>query len=247
MKKIDRVLEGENNVKNQWLILAIIIVALIPVTIDATILHVAIPTLTLSLGASGNDVLWIIDIYPLIMAGLLLPMGILGDKIGHKKVLLFGLTIFGIASFFAGFSTAPIYLILSRALLALGGSMIMPVTLALISQTFTNEAKRGTALGIWAAVGTAGAAVGPVIGGIIVEHYWWGAVFLINLPLILIVIPFIWIGVPKGISNPEKPWVLKDAAFVLVGVILLVYGIKTVFKEDHPFKGRCLYVGSTCL
>ncbi|MCC9070880.1 MFS transporter [Flavobacterium sp. F-65] len=235
MKKIDRVLEGENNVKNQWLILAIIIVALIPVTIDATILHVAIPTLTLSLGASGNDVLWIIDIYPLIMAGLLLPMGILGDKIGHKKVLLFGLTIFGIASFFAGFSTAPIYLILSRALLALGGSMIMPVTLALISQTFTNEAKRGTALGIWAAVGTAGAAVGPVIGGIIVEHYWWGAVFLINLPLILIVIPFIWIGVPKGISNPEKPWVLKDAAFVLVGVILLVYGIKTVFKEDHPF------------
>ncbi|MCD0474567.1 MFS transporter [Flavobacterium sp. EDS] len=234
MKELNNMSEGGINVKNQWLVLAIIIASLIPVTIDATILHVAIPTLTLSLGASGNEVLWIIDIYPLIMAGLLLPMGILGDKIGHKKVLLFGLTIFGIASFLAGFSSAPIYLILSRALLALGGSMIMPVTLAIISQTFTNEAQRGTALGIWAAIGTAGAAVGPVIGGVIVEHYWWGAVFLINLPLILIVIPLIWIGVPKGISSPEKPWVLKDAALVLVGVILFIYGIKTIFKEDHP-------------
>jgi DHA2 family multidrug resistance protein-like MFS transporter len=221
--------------RNQWLILAIIITALIPVTIDATILHVAIPTLTLSLGASGNEVLWIIDVYPLIMAGLLLPMGILGDKIGHKKVLLFGLTIFGIASFLAGFSSEPIYLILSRGLLALGGSMIMPVTLAIISQTFTDEGKRGTALGIWAAVGTAGAAVGPVIGGIIVEHYWWGAVFLINLPLILIVIPLIWIGIPKGISNPDKPWIIQDAALVLLGVILFVYSIKTLFKEGHPF------------
>lgn len=165
MKNIENVSEGNINVKNQWLVLAIIIASLIPVTIDATILHVAIPTLTLSLGASGNEVLWIIDIYPLIMAGLLFPMGILGDKIEHKKVLLFGLTIFGIASFMAGFSSAPIYLILSRALLAVGGSMIMPVTLAIISQTFTNEAQRGTALGIWAAVGTVGAAVGPVIGG----------------------------------------------------------------------------------
>lgn len=234
MKKLEKAAVGDVNEKNQWLILAIIIASLIPVTIDATILHVAIPTLTLSLGASGNEVLWIIDIYPLIMAGLLLPMGILGDKIGHKKVLLFGLTIFGIASFLAGFSSEPIYLILSRALLAIGGSMIMPVTLAIISQTFTNEAKRGTALGIWAAVGTAGAAVGPVIGGFIVEHYWWGAVFLINLPLILIVIPLIWIGIPKGISNPQKPWVLKDAGLVLVGVILFVYGIKTLFKEDYP-------------
>lgn len=234
MKKIENVSEGEVIVKNQWLILAIIIASLIPVTIDSTILHVAIPTLTLSLGASGSEVLWIIDIYPLIMAGLLLPMGVLGDKIGHKKLLLFGLSIFGIASFMAGFSSAPIYLILSRALLAVGGSMIMPVTLAIISQTFTNEAQRGTALGIWAAVGTAGAAVGPVIGGVIVEHYWWGAVFLINLPLILIVIPSIWVGIPKGISNPQKPWALKEASLVLVGVILFVYGLKTIFKEDHP-------------
>jgi DHA2 family multidrug resistance protein-like MFS transporter len=163
MKKKEDVLQAPH--RKQWLILAIIITALIPVTIDATILHVAIPTLTLSLGASGNEVLWIIDIYPLMMAGLLLPMGILGDKIGHRKVLLCGLALFGIASFLAGFSSTAFYLILSRGLLALGGSMIMPVTLAIISQTFTDEVKRGTALGIWAAVGTAGAAVGPVIGG----------------------------------------------------------------------------------
>jgi DHA2 family multidrug resistance protein-like MFS transporter len=222
------------NRSNSWAVLAIIITALIPVTIDATILHVAIPTLTLSLGASGNEVLWIIDIYPLIMAGLLLPMGILGDKIGHKKLLLYGLMLFAVASFLAGISSTPLYLILSRGILALGGSMIMPVTLAIIRQAFTDEAKCGTALGIWAAVGTAGAAIGPVIGGIIVEYYWWGAVFLVNIPLLLLVIPLVWFGVPKGISNPDKPWVLKEASLVLVGVILFVYSIKSLFKAEHP-------------
>lgn len=232
MKKKEDVLQGPG--RKQWLVLAIIITALIPVAIDATILHVAIPTLTLSLGASGNEVLWIIDIYPLMMAGLLLPMGILGDKIGHRKLLLCGLALFGIASFLAGFSSTAFYLILSRGLLALGGSMIMPVTLAIISQTFIDEAQRATALGIWAAIGTAGAAVGPVIGGIIIEHYWWGAVFLVNIPLIVLMLALIWLGVPKGVSNPDKVWVLKDAVLVLVGVILFVYSLKTLFKEDYP-------------
>ncbi len=233
MEKLVKTAKNANR-SNPWAVLAIIITALIPVTIDATILHVAIPTLTLSLGASGNEVLWIIDIYPLMMAGLLLPMGILGDKIGHKKLLLYGLALFAIASFLAGISSTPLFLILSRGILALGGSMIMPVTLAIIRQTFTDEAKCGTALGIWAAVGTAGAAIGPVVGGIIVEYYWWGAVFLVNIPLLLCVIPLVWFGIPKGISNPDKPWVLKEAALVLVGVILFVYSLKTLFKIGHP-------------
>lgn len=218
---------------NEWLILAIIIATLIPVTIDATILHVAIPTLTLSIGATGNEVLWIIDTYPLIMAGLLLPMGVLGDKIGHKKILIFGVSVFALASLFAGLSTAPIYLILSRALLALGGSMIMPVTLAIIRQTFTDEDKCGRALGIWAAVGTMGAAIGPLLGGILVEHYSWEAVFLVNIPLLLIVIPLIWFGLPKGVSDPKKSWVFKDALLLLIGVITFVYALKSVFKENE--------------
>lgn len=219
--------------KNEWLILAIIIVALIPVTIDATILHVAIPTLTLSIGATGNEVLWIIDTYPLIMAGLLLPMGVLGDKIGHKKILLFGVSIFALASLCAGLSTLPIYLILSRALLALGGSMIMPVTLAIIRQTFTEEKKCGQALGIWAAVGTMGAALGPLIGGILVEHYSWEAVFLVNIPLLLIMIPAIWFGIPIGVSDPKKSWNFKDAVLLLIGVITFVYALKSVFKQHQ--------------
>lgn len=218
---------------NEWLILAIIITALIPVTIDATILHVAIPTLTLSIGATGNEVLWIIDTYPLIMAGLLLPMGVLGDKIGHKKILIFGVGIFALASLFAGLSTMPIYLILSRALLALGGSMIMPVTLAIIRQTFTDEAQIGRALGIWAAVGTMGAAIGPLLGGILVEHYSWEAVFLVNIPLLLLVIPLIWFLVPKGVSDPKKSWVFKDAVLLLIGVITFVYALKSIFKTDQ--------------
>ncbi|WP_316752674.1 MFS transporter [Pedobacter gandavensis] len=228
-------MSGKGKTKiNDWLILAIIITALTPVTIDATILHVAIPTLTLSIGASGNEVLWIIDTYPLIMAGLLLPMGVLGDKVGHKKILIFGVAIFALASLFAGLSTAPIYLILSRALLALGGSMIMPVTLAIIRQTFTDEEKCGRALGVWAAVGTMGAAIGPLIGGILVEHYSWEAVFLVNIPLLLIVIPLIYFGIPKGISDPKKAWILKDAVLLLIGVITFVYALKSVFKEGQP-------------
>ncbi|MDA6071041.1 MFS transporter [Flavobacterium sp. AC] len=218
---------------NEWLILAIIILALIPVTIDATILHIAIPSLTLSLGATGNEVIWIIDTYPLIMAGLLLPMGVLGDKIGHKKILIFGVSIFALASLFAGLSTQPLYLILSRALLALGGSMIMPVTLAIIRQTFPDQEKCGRALGIWAAVGTMGAAIGPLIGGILVEYYSWEAVFLINIPLLLIVIPLIWFGVPNGISDPKKPWIFKDACLLLIGVIVFVYALKSIFKENQ--------------
>lgn len=216
----------------EWLVLVLIILALLPVTIDATILHVAIPTLTLSLGASGTEVLWIIDIYPLVMAGLLLPMGVLGDKVGHKKIISYGLALFAIGSLLAGFSATPLYLIFSRGLLAFGGSMIMPGTLAIIRQTFTDEGRRGTALGIWAAAGTAGAAVGPVIGGIIVEHFWWGAVFLVNIPLLLLVIPLIGIGVPKSISDPTKPWILKEAVVVLAGVILFIYSIKSFFKAN---------------
>lgn len=225
---------GNPKKRNEWMILAIIITSLIPVTIDGTILHVAIPTLTLSIGATGNEVLWIIDTYPLIMAGLLLPMGVLGDKIGHRKILVIGVAIFALASLCAGLSTVPIYLILSRALLALGGSMIMPATLAIIRQTFTEEAKCAKALGIWAAVSTLGAAVGPLIGGILVEHYSWEAVFLVNIPLLLILIPLIWFGVPDGISDPKKSWIFKDSLLLLIGVISFVYALKTILKENHP-------------
>lgn len=142
----------------QWLTLMAILLVYIPVAIDATVLHVAAPTLSVALGTSGNELLWIIDIYSLVMAGMVLPMGALGDKIGFKRLLLLGSGIFGTASLAAAFSPTAETLIASRALLAVGAAMIVPATLAGIRSTFSQAHQRNMALGLWAAVGSGGAA-----------------------------------------------------------------------------------------
>ena len=147
----------------------------------------AAPTLSVALGSSGNELLWIIDIYSLVMAGMVLPMGALGDKIGFKRLLLLGSAI-GIASPVAALSPTAMTLIASRALLAVGAAMIVPATLAGIRSTFAEASQRNMALGLWAAVGSAARAFGPLVGGILLEHFYWGSVFLINVPIVLVVI-----------------------------------------------------------
>lgn len=181
----------------QWYTLAILVLIYIPVAIDATVLHVAVPSLTMALEASGNELLWIIDIYSLVMAGMVLPMGALGDRIGYKRLTLIGSTLFGIASLAAAFSSDASQLIAARALLAVGAAMIVPATLAGIRSTFNNERERGIALGIWVAVGAGGAAFGPLVGGILLEHYYWGSVFLINVPIIALVLLFTAVFIPR--------------------------------------------------
>lgn len=217
--------------KNPWVILGILITCFVPVVIDATVLHMAIPSLTLDLKATGNQVLWMLDIYSLFMAGLLIPMGVLGDKIGHQKLLLGGVIIFIIASLTAGFSQAPIHLIFSRILLAVGGSMIMPTTLAIIRQTFQSEKQRGIALGIWVVFANGGAAIGPLLGGLLIDYFSWRAIFLINIPVLVLVIPFV-LSLPKSITDPTKKWVLKYAMLLIASIILVVYSIKTIPKLD---------------
>lgn len=133
----------------QWLTLVIIVLVYIPVAIDATVLHVAAPTLSMTLGASGNELLWIIDIYSLVMAGMVLPMGALGDRIGFKRLLMLGGTLFGLASLAAAFSHTASWLIATRVLLAIGAAMIVPATLAGIRATFCEEKHRNMALGVW--------------------------------------------------------------------------------------------------
>lgn len=143
--------------RNRWFVLLSVLLAFLPIIIDMTILHIAVPSVTLALGANGNEVLWIIDIYPLIMAGLLVPMGTLSDRVGHRRMLLAGLFIFMLASLAAAFSTTAGSLIAARVLLAVGGSMVMPNVLALIRHTFDDPKERGIALGLWGTVGSAGA------------------------------------------------------------------------------------------
>ncbi|MBU0643868.1 MAG: MFS transporter, partial [Alphaproteobacteria bacterium] len=166
----------------RWLVLLAVMLAFLPVVLDMTILHVAVPSLTQALNASGTEVLWIIDIYPLLMAGLLVPMGTLSDRVGNRRILLTGLTLFAAASTWAAFAQSATALIAARVCLALGGSMIMPCVLGLIRKTFEEEGERAMALGLWGTVGAAGAAVGPLIGGALLEQFWWGSVFLINVP-----------------------------------------------------------------
>lgn len=226
--------------RNEWFVLAILIVCFIPVIIDSTILHMAIPTLTFELKATGNQVLWMIDIYSLIMAGLLLPMGVLGDKIGHKRVLFAGVIIFLLASITAGYSQMPWQLIASRVFLAVGGSMIMPTTLAIIRQNFPDDQKRAIALGIWVVFANVGAAVGPIIGGLLIDTISWRAIFFINIPLLVIVAPFVVKGLPQSITNPNRKWAVKDALVLLFAIIILVYFIKNIFNGGENIVLTCM-------
>lgn len=210
----------------RWWVLIAVMLAFLPVVIDMTVLHVAVPTLTQSLAASSTEVLWIIDIYPLIMAGLLVPMGTLADQIGHRKVLLTGLVLFGLASICAAFSQSPAMLIGSRALLALGGSMIMPCVLGIIRRTFEDDQERAIALGLWGTVGSAGAAIGPLIGGGLLEHFWWGSVFLINVPIMFIVAPACYVLLSRKEQITKGEWAFGQALMLISGMIALVYALK---------------------
>ncbi|MBN9061770.1 MAG: MFS transporter [Rhizobiales bacterium 65-9] len=219
---------------NRWFVLVAVMLAFLPVVLDMTILHVAVPTLTQSLHASGTEVLWIIDIYPLLMAGLLVPMGTLADRVGNRKILLIGLTIFGMASAWAAFAQSPAMLIAARVLLALGGSMIMPCVLGLIRKTFEDEGERAMALGLWGLVGAAGAAVGPLVGGALLNHFWWGSVFLINVPVMLVVAPACHVLLPRVEQTTPGKWAIGQALLLIFGMISLVYGIKAGFAGKQP-------------
>lgn len=208
----------------------IIVLVYIPVAIDATVLHVAAPTLSMTLGASGNELLWIIDIYSLVMAGMVLPMGALGDRIGFKKLLMLGSVLFGLSSLAAAFAPSAAWLIAARATLAIGAAMIIPATLAGIRTLFVEARHRNIALGVWAAVGSGGAAFGPLVGGLLLEHFYWGSVFLINVPIVIVVVALAAHFVPKQQGRPEQTLNISHALMLIVAILLLVYSAKTALK-----------------
>lgn len=217
----------------RWWALVAIVLAFLPVVIDMTILHVAVPTITQSLAASNNQMLWIIDIYPLLMAGLLVPMGTLADRIGKRRMILTGLSVFGIASLFAAYAPSPEMLIAARVLLAVGGAMIVPCVLGLIRSTFEDEGERAMALGVWGMVGSAGAAVGPLVGGALLAYFWWGSVFLMNLPVIALVIPACYFLLPDDSSEGQGKWPIGQALLLIAGMLSAVYAMKAGFGGKH--------------
>src|SRR5947209_52961 len=160
----------------RWWALAVLTLALLLVAVDATVLGLAMPFLAQDLRPSSTQLLWIGDIYSFVIAGLLVSMGGLGDRIGRKKLLLTGAAAFGVLSVVAAYAVTPAMLIAARALMGVAGATLMPSTLALIRNLFSDARERSLAIGVWGSASMAGAAVGPVVGGFLLEHFWWGSV-----------------------------------------------------------------------
>ncbi|MDQ2700055.1 MAG: MFS transporter [Actinomycetota bacterium] len=234
---------------NRWAILTVLCLSLLVVVIDVTVLHVAAPAISADLDPTALQLLWIIDVYPLVAAPLLLASGVAGDRLGRKSVLLAGYVVFGVASLAAAFAPTAELLIAARALLGVGGAMIMPATMSIIRDAFRDRGERIRAVGIWSATSAGGAAVGPLVGGFLVEHWWWGSVFLINIPILLLVAPFAIRLIPTSRAESPPPW--DTVAVVLAGVGIL--GIAFGFKEgarygfDNPKALVSVFAGSLAL
>ena len=225
---------------NKWFILLLVILMYLPVSIDATILHIAIPTLSFVFSANANQILWVMDIYPLVIAGLLLPMGALGDRIGYRKLAITGLLAFAAASLLAGLSISIYMLIIGRALLGIGAAMILPATLAGIRHLFSDAKERSTAIALWSAVGIGGAAAGPLLGGYLLEHYYWGSVFLINLPMALCIAILLFYFAPEQSSKTTQKLEIKKSLLFVVLLILLVYSAKALLRAKQLDVGSLL-------
>lgn len=210
----------------RWLALAVLVLAVLLVAVDATVLGLATPYISEDLKPTGNQLLWIGDVYSFVIAGLLVSMGSLGDRIGRKRILLIGATAFGAISVLNAYATTPELMIAARALLGVAGATLMPATLALIRNLFHDPRERSLAVGIWGATASAGTAIGPIVGGFLLEHFWWGSVFLINLPVMAVLV-LVGIKMLPESRNPNPgPWDLLSVVLSLVGMVALVYAVK---------------------
>lgn len=210
----------------RWLALSVLVLAVLLVAVDATVLGLATPYISEDLKPSGTQLLWIGDVYSFVIAGLLVSMGSLGDRIGRKRILLGGATAFGAISILNAYATTPELMILARALLGVAGATLMPATLALIRNLFHDPRERSLAVGIWGATASAGTAIGPIAGGFLLEHFWWGSVFLINLPVMAVLVLVGIRTLPESRNPNPGPWDLISVVLSLVGVIGVVYAVK---------------------
>ncbi|WP_431045150.1 MFS transporter [Streptomyces sp. P1-3] len=218
---------------NRWVVLVVLCVSLLLVAVDGTALHVAVPAVSEDLRPGAIELLWIIDAYPLVCASLLILFGTLGDRVGRRRILLLGYALFGAASALAAFADTPQILILARALLGVGGAMIMPATLSILRQVFPDRRERALAIGVWSAVAGIGAAVGPLLGGFLLEHFWWGSVFLINIPLMVVALPVGRWLLPESAGDRDGPWDVVGALVAAFGLAGVVLGVKRMGSGEE--------------
>ena len=218
--------------RREWTALAVLMLPLLLVSMDVSVLYFAVPFIARDLEPTATQQLWMFDIYGFVLAGLLLTMGVVGDRIGRRRLLLIGAVAFGAASVLAAYSTSAEMLIAARAVMGVGGATLMPSTLALLRNLFLDDKQRATAIAVWTAVTGAGVAVGPVLSGILLEHFWWGSVFLINLPAMVMLLVFVPVLVPEFPVDKARRFDLLGAALSLAAVLPIVYGVKQVAAES---------------
>jgi len=217
-------MQNAEGYERRWWILGVLCLSLLVIGLDNTILNVALPTLVRDLHASTSQLQWMVDAYTLVFAGLLLTAGSLGDRFGRRYALAAGLAVFGIGSALSAFAGSGTHLIATRALMGVGGALIMPSTLSILTNVFP-PGERGRAIGIWAGVSGLGIAIGPVAGGWLLEHFWWGSIFLVNVPVVVFALIVGQVLVPNT-KDPEAPKLDPvGAGLSIVGLVALVYGI----------------------
>jgi EmrB/QacA subfamily drug resistance transporter len=215
----------------RWLILIVLQFSLLVIVLDNTVMNVAIPTIVRDLHATNSELQWMVDAYTLVFAGLLLTAGSLGDRFGRRGALQFGLIIFGIGSLAAAFTNTPEQLIATRAFMGIGGAFIMPATLSIITNVFSGP-ERGRAIGVWAATAGLAGVLGPLIGGFLLQNFYWGSIFLVNVPIVLIGLAAGVFIIPTS-KDPSAPRLdLVGAVLSIIGLSALLYAI-----IEAPVKG----------
>ena len=210
--------------ERRWWILVVLCLSLVMVILGNTVLNVAIPTLVRELDATQTELQWMVDAYALVFAGLLLTGGALGDRFGRKGALQTGLTIFGLASLAATRATAPEHLMAARAVMGIGAALVMPATLSILTNVFPPQ-ERARAIAIWAGLAGAGAAIGPIAGGYLLEHFYWGSVFFLNVPIVLLALGAGAVLLPLSKDPDEAPLDPVGALLSIAGLGALLYGI----------------------
>ena len=238
---------GEKATRKTWIGLAVLVLPMLLIAVDGMVLIFALADITEDLQPTGAQQLWMLDIYSLMLAGLLITMSSLGDRFGRRKVLLIGAVFFALASVMGALSTESWMLIASRALLGVAGATIMPGTLSLIRNMFLDRNERRIAMAVWSSMGALGAAAGPIVGGWIIETFSWHAAFLMNIPvmvLLLILAPFL---VPES-KNPNPGRIdVPSIVFSLAGMIAFVYGVKTFAEGKEPGLAALAFFGGLAL
>jgi EmrB/QacA subfamily drug resistance transporter len=230
----------------RWFTLLVLCVSLVVIVLDNTILNVALPTLARvksqgGLGASASQLQWIVDSYVIVFAGLLLTAGSLGDRFGRYKALAFGLAVFGAGSLASAFAGSANVLIATRALMGIGGAFIMPSTLSILTNVFTNAQERGKAIGVWAGVSAIGIGIGPITGGVLIAHFWWGSVFLVNLPIVVLGLVAGYFLVPES-RDPAAPRLDPLGAILsMAGITALLWAV--IEAPSHGWTNGTILTG----